>query len=188
MAREISDKQLAANRRNAKRSIKSGDACGPRTPEGKERARFNALKPCPGLRSGNGLLARSVVVPTRDGPENRKQFERLLTQLRDKLNPDGILEEMLVEKIAVAYWRLRRALRAEAGEINDNLCYARDYQIQTHPGTLALPSRGDTLKIVRYETAIERQLHRAIDQLRSLQKDRRSLNPLPPEEPPGDEN
>ena len=52
-----------------------------------------------------------MVVPTRDGPENRKQFERLLTQLRDKLNPDGILEEMLVEKIAVAYWRLRRALR-----------------------------------------------------------------------------
>ncbi len=111
MAREISDKQLAANRRNARRSIKSGDACGPRTPEGKERARFNALRPCPGLRSGNGLLARSVVVSTRDGPENRKQFERLLTQLRDKLNPDGILEEMLVEKIAVAYWRLRRALR-----------------------------------------------------------------------------
>ena len=103
MAREISDKQLAANRRNAKRSIKSGDACGPRTPEGKERAKFNALR--------HGLLARSVVVPTRDGPENRKQFERLLTQLRDKLNPDGILEEMLVEKIAVAYWRLRRALR-----------------------------------------------------------------------------
>ena len=179
MAREISDKQLVANRRNARRSIKSGDACGPRTPEGKERARFNALK--------HGLLARSVVVPTRDGPENRKQFERLLTQLRDKLNPDGILEEMLVEKIAVAYWRLRRALRAEAGEINDNLCYARDYRLQTHPGTLALPSRCVTLK-VRYETAIERQLHRAIDQLRSLQKDRRSLNPLPPEEPPIDEN
>ena len=105
MAREISDKQLAANRRNAKRST------GPRTPVGKEHARFNALRPCPGLRSGNGLLARSVVVSTRDGPENRKQFERLLTQLRDKLNPDGILEEMLVEKIAVAYWRLRRALR-----------------------------------------------------------------------------
>ena len=182
MAREISDKQLAANRRNAKSST------GPRTPEGKERARFNALRPCPGLRSGNGLLARSVVVPTRDGPENRKQFERLLTQLRDKLSPDGILEEMLVEKIAVAYWRLRRALRAEAGEIDDNLCHARDYRLQTHPGTLALPSRADTLKIVRYETAIERQLHRAIDQLRSLQKDRRSLNPLPPEEPPIDEN
>ena len=180
MAREISDKQLVANRRNAKRSIKSGDACGPRTPEGKERARFNALR--------HGLLARSVVIPTRDGPENRKQFERLLTQLRDKLNPDGILEEMLVEKIAVAYWRLRRALRAEAGEIDDNLCHARDYRLQTHPGTLALPSRGDTLKIVRYETAIERQLHRAIDQLRSLQKDRRSLNPPPPEEPPIDEN
>jgi len=174
MAREISDKQLVANRRNARHST------GPRTPEGKERAKFNALK--------HGLLARSVVVPTHDGPENRKQFERLLTQLRDKLNPDGILEEMLVEKIAVAYWRLRRALRAEAGEINDNLCYARDYRLQTHPGTLALPSRGVTLKIVRYETAIERQLHRAIDQLRSLQKDRRSLNPLLPEEPPIDEN
>jgi len=66
MAPEIIDKQLAANRRNATRST------GPRTPEGKARVKWNALK--------HGLLARSVVVPLKGGPENRRQFKALLEQ------------------------------------------------------------------------------------------------------------
>ncbi len=135
MAREISNKQLAANRRNARRST------GPRTPEGKERVKWNALK--------HGLLAKSVVVPNRHGLENRSQFESLLTHLHDELKPVGILEEMLVEKIAVAYWRLRRALRAEVGNISDNVRNSRRYSLPFHPGTLTLPSRDDTNKIMR---------------------------------------
>ena len=98
MAPEISDKQLAANRRNATRST------GPRTPEGKARVKWNALK--------HGLLARSVVVPLKGGPENRRQFKALLEQLHDELNPVGMLEEMLVEQIAVAYWRRRPPRRS----------------------------------------------------------------------------
>lgn len=35
--------------------------------------------------------------------------------------PVGVLEEMLVEKIAVCYWRLRRVLRCEIGEIRKEL-------------------------------------------------------------------
>jgi len=40
-----------------------------------------------------------------------------LAQLGKSLGPRGVLEEMLVEDIAVCYWRRRRALRCEAGEI-----------------------------------------------------------------------
>ncbi|MFH1372760.1 MAG: hypothetical protein ABII79_03070 [bacterium] len=173
MAPEISEKQLAANRRNARRST------GPRTPEGKERVKWNALK--------HGLLAESVVVPNRHGLEKRNQFESLLAQLHDELNPVGMLEEMQVEKIAVAYWRLRRALRTEVGEISDNVRNSRRYSLPFHPGTLTLPSRDDTSKIVRYETAIERQLHRAITQLEHLQGVRQPANSQPPEKPPIDE-
>lgn len=43
------EKQIAANRRNALKST------GPRTPEGKARSRWNALK--------HGILAKAVVAP-----------------------------------------------------------------------------------------------------------------------------
>jgi hypothetical protein len=46
-----SDKQVAANRLNAQRST------GPRTPAGKARVSFNALK--------HGLTGREVVLPAR---------------------------------------------------------------------------------------------------------------------------
>jgi hypothetical protein len=167
-----SPKQLEANRRNAQRST------GPRTPAGKERVKFNALR--------HGLLAKSVILPIRSRSEKQNHFDALLAQLIDELKPVGILEDMLVEKIAVSYWRLRRALRAEAGEICDNIRDSRRYQFTDHPATLALPSSRDTLKIVRYQNAIERQLHRAIKELRSLQEHRCLSNSQPSETPPID--
>jgi len=173
-------KQLEANRCNAQRSTKSGDACGPRTSAGKARVKFNALK--------HGLLAKSVILPIRSRSEKQSHFDALLAQLIEELKPVGILEDMLVEKIAVSYWRLRRALRAEAGEITDNIRDFRRYRFDTNPATLALPSSSDTLKIVRYQNAIERQLHRAITQLQRLQEHRCLSHPDPSETPPIDPN
>ncbi len=103
----VSLKQRAANRRNARRST------GPRTVAGKRRARWNALK--------HGLLAAEAVIPAGDGRERRQQLELLHGQLRRDLRPANALEEMLVEKIAVCYWRLRRLLRYETGEIRKRL-------------------------------------------------------------------
>jgi hypothetical protein len=169
-----SPKQLEANKRNAQRST------GPRTPAGKARVKFNALK--------HGLLAKSVILPIRSRSEKRSRFDALLAQLIEELKPVGILEDMLVEKIAVSYWRLRRSLRAEAGEICDNVRSFRRYPYDTDPATLALPSSHDTLKIVRYQNAIERQLHRAIRELQRLQETRCLSHPQPTETPPIDQN
>ncbi len=172
MATKISQKQLEANRRNAQLST------GPKTPEGKQRVKWNALK--------HGLLAKSVVIPARDGFENRYEFESLLRKLHHELKPIGILEEMLVEKIAVAYWRLRRAVRAESGEIRDRISNRKSIErihrkfseppLNYDPNTLALPTESVTDKIVRYETSIERRLHKAIEQLELLQYRRRRKN------------
>ena len=108
---QISLRKLQANRENALQST------GPRTPEGKQKVRWNALQ--------HGLLAQEVVIPTGPGQEDDAEFEHLLVALRDDLQPCGALEEILVEKIAVCYWRLRRVLRAENGEIRSNLQDAR---------------------------------------------------------------
>ncbi|MBI3895518.1 MAG: hypothetical protein HY313_06270 [Acidobacteria bacterium] len=61
------------------------------------------------------------MIQAGDGKENKAAFQRLLAELQEHLQPVGPLEEMLVEKIAVSYWRLRRVLRCESGEIRQYL-------------------------------------------------------------------
>ena len=107
MENKTSQKKIESNRRNARKST------GPKTLEGKSAVRFNALK--------HGILAKEVVIGFGGGNESRVKFTELLTQLRQELQPEGILEEMQVEKIATCYWRLRRAQRAEVGEIRKDL-------------------------------------------------------------------
>lgn len=100
----ISPRKLAANQENARRST------GPRTPEGKEKVRLNAVR--------HGLLAKEVIVPIGDEQDNRSKFERLWNDLWQHYAPVGPVEEMLVEMIAICYWRLRRATRAEVGQLS----------------------------------------------------------------------
>ena len=181
---QCSKEQLQSNRRNCRLST------GPKTPEGKNKVRWNALKHC--------LLAKSVVIPAAGSPENRTEFFSLLEQLQSQLPPVGILEEMLVEKIAVAYWRLRRAVKAEAGEIGEQLEHWRQLQNRRlfpddspsrrrfHTSSLAIPSADDMNKILRYETTIGKSLNDAINQLKQLQKQRQQEKTLAPDEVSGD--
>jgi hypothetical protein len=87
--------------------VRSGT--GPRSPMGKERSRGNALK--------HGLFAKVVLL----SHESRAHFASLLLGLRRDLNPEGMLEEVLVEKIAMSLWRYRRFLQAESGEVRNNI-------------------------------------------------------------------
>ena len=137
--KEVSLRKVQANRRNALRST------GPKTLEGKRFVRWNALK--------HGLLAREVVLPARECVENDAEFRNLLGHLRHDLQPSGVLEEILVEKIAVCYWRLRRVLRSETGEIRSGRAeafkqvsssLARDVQFAQQPDA---PRRPDQLRL-----------------------------------------
>jgi len=106
-----SEKQLRANRKNAQKG-------GVKTPEGRAIVKYNALK--------HGLLANEAVVTVGEGAENPDEFNGLLADLKAQLKPEGTLEEMLVEKIAAAYWRLRRAYTYEVGLIRKRLDTATD--------------------------------------------------------------
>jgi len=97
----LTQKTLAANRLNAKRST------GPRTERGKNYSKFNAVI--------TGLFARHVVIPLCDGEGSEEQFARLLADLQQEFQPEGPLEEFYVGKIAKSMWRLRRATCAEKG-------------------------------------------------------------------------
>jgi hypothetical protein len=103
MRKTMSPKQLVANRRNAQKST------GPKTANGKAVSKLNALK--------HGILSREVLVRGKHARESAREFRTLHAQFRQHLNPVGPVEEMLVDQIVTAHWRLRRALKAESGEI-----------------------------------------------------------------------
>lgn len=111
----VSEKQLKANRRNAKKG-------GVKTAEGKAIVKHNSLK--------HGLLAKEIVVDTGEGTESREEFDALISDLKDQFKPVGSVEEIFVEKVAVAYWRLRRAHRYEVGLIRDKLDTITDSHYQ----------------------------------------------------------
>lgn len=78
---------------------------GPRTSAGKERSKHNALK--------HGIFANAVLLRN----ESRTEFDSILNRFRDDRQPQGMLEELFVEKLATISWRYRRLLLAEAAEI-----------------------------------------------------------------------
>ena len=53
------------------------------------------------------------------GNESRAEYESVLDGLREDLQPEGMLETMLVENLAAVIWRIRRSLRAESAVIDD---------------------------------------------------------------------
>ena len=53
--------------------------------------------------------------------ESQVDYDSLVTSLRNACQPNGTLEEILVEKLAAILWRYRRLITAESGEIAENL-------------------------------------------------------------------
>src|SRR5438876_3111604 len=98
-----SKRQLAANRRNAKKST------GPRTPEGRAAVRLNGVK--------HGLQAETLILPG----EKESDFTDLLQSFDAEHQPTGPLEEALVRRLALAVWRQNRLYHFEAGFIAASL-------------------------------------------------------------------
>src|SRR5271165_281522 len=92
--------QMLANARNAQKST------GPRTKEGKKKAKYNALK--------HGLRCDLDVIPG----ESPEQWEAELQQWQATWHPQDVTTMRLVEKAARCSWRLARAFRAENAHIS----------------------------------------------------------------------
>ena len=88
--------QIAANRLNAQKST------GPRTPEGKEASRLNALK--------HGLDSASIVIPGEDSAA----YEALAADYDDEFDPQSAVERFQVDTLIRCDWQRRRLQRVEA--------------------------------------------------------------------------
>lgn len=95
---ELSQKQLEANRQNAKLG-------GVKTKEGKAVSRYNALK--------HGLLSKEVLLKRED----EQSLIELGKNLRTELKPETELELLLIDRIVANFWRLRRAMKIEKREV-----------------------------------------------------------------------
>ena len=78
---------------------------GPRTHRGKHKVRYNAMK--------HGIFSEGILI----GRESKAEFNSLFAGLSEQFKPEGVLEELLVQKLCSTLWRQRRLLRAECAEI-----------------------------------------------------------------------
>jgi hypothetical protein len=94
-----SQARIISNQKNAKRSS------GPKTPEGKERSKMNALK--------HGLRAETILLPT----ENADEFDDMLAEFMDEWKPPTGTRRQLVRRTVETAWRLNRCVRIEASAL-----------------------------------------------------------------------
>jgi hypothetical protein len=79
---------------------------GPATQEGKEVVRWNATR--------HGIRSPAPVVP---GVEKAEDWELHLAGTLESLSPEGHLETVLAERVALLSWRLHRVVRYETENI-----------------------------------------------------------------------
>jgi len=157
-------------------------ATGPRTALGKARSRYNAMK--------HGIFSNAVLLIG----ESRHEFDSLLDGLRESFQPEGTLEEVLVEKLATLLWRYRRCIVTETIEIDKT----SETEVQSKPSRFpqtqaavrsekskpeklqgCVPISGRIHFLIRYETSIERAFDRTLSQLERLQRIRLGQPVLP---------
>lgn len=136
--RAISPRKLAANRANALRST------GPKTSEGKEKSKLNAVK--------HGLTAPYFPALIPAGTAETEQFETVRADLHDHYQPVGPTEELMLEKLTAEYLRYRRLVEREQVLCEHNRPY--------------FPDIGN--KLARYQTAINRRAYEAMRELERL--------------------
>lgn len=152
--------QIEVNRRNAQMST------GPVTPEGKAIVSQNATK--------HGIMSRKFVITTGDGRESPEEWKELLTGLVEYWQPKGTMQELLVEKIAINYWRLYRLVRYETGKIRESVDNPVPNALSTPEIRVmanAVPA-GQIDNICKYETMLERSIERNVKLLRELHGER----------------
>ena len=156
-----SERQLAANRANAKKST------GPRTSAGKQRTAQNAIR--------HGLLAQAVVLPG----ESLERFSHLLSEMHDQFQPQSPVEFALIETMVVSRWRQMRLWAIEKANLVKELD-RQDALVGTNgqdPATkvaIAFTSLGDKTRsldiMLRYEVRFDRLYNRALDRLLLFKK------------------
>ncbi len=161
-----SEARIAANRRNAQLST------GPKTPEGKEQSRRNALK--------HGLTGAGVVLPEKDAAEVDRKAEAYAREL----DASGEVGRDLARRAALNAVRMDRAADQQTATLSERVRRAEAEfvapagvsaeeaaRLRAEAGRRAMfdPSKEATLAR-KYEAAAERAYFRCLKELRELRE------------------
>lgn len=159
------------NKNNNANSFEENYKGGPKTEEGKELVKHNALK--------HGILSKEVVLKT----ESQEEYETLNKSVIDELKPEGEVENILVDRISSNIWRIKRVLRVERNLMEwEDERHKDDYELSkenligyhnsktqiTREGAKKMIDNKAIERILRYEVTIERSLFKAIEALKSI--------------------
>jgi hypothetical protein len=128
---------------------------GPRTAEGKQRSRLNAMK--------YGVTGQLVVIPEED----LELYESHKKSFQAEYQPHGATEENLVQALADVSWRLNRVALLESNLLS----------ISYTPRDLVdgmLDQAKALANLSLHSQRLSRQFERTVIQLRDLQKTRRA--------------
>jgi hypothetical protein len=144
----ISEKQQQANRQNAQKST------GPKTPEGREAVRFNALTY--GLRTRETILER----------ENAREYSELWDELDAEWQPHTRTDRIYLETMVTSQWLLKRIAESEQ-------------QIYTIAN---VEHRFKMLAYVyKMRAQLERSFRTAVADMQQSQKERKAVQTQPPQ-------
>jgi hypothetical protein len=158
MPKSVTNKQLVANRQNAKLG-------GVKTDEGKAISKLNALK--------HGILSREVLLADED-EETLIEFGK---RIRCELKAAGEIEMLLADRIIANMWRLRRVLVVERNTMEWQANHqGLDFDLGSETEGQAERKKNKNMidnpsieRILRYEIAIERSLYKALHELQRIQ-------------------
>jgi hypothetical protein len=139
-AKATSEKKCRANQENGRKSR------GPKTVRGKNHSRWNSFQ--------HGFFAKDLSIVKGKHLPDYEDFVKLHDALREELNPQSITEELVVENLAVNYWRRARSLKYE-------------FEFTEHAYAFENCARGLST-LVRYQTAVGRELAEADDAIKQM--------------------
>lgn len=144
-------------------------ATGPRTAAGKAKSSRNATK--------HGLTAELVLAPG----ERLAVFTAFTEAMTASLMPVGEVEALLVERVSLCAWRLRRVSRLEAAyaitnaerhieKLSEGRAWGTEgLSSQGVEGTYVENQASVLVNLSRYEAALERSMYRALHELQRAQ-------------------
>ncbi len=155
-------KQVIANQLNSLKST------GPKSEEGKQTVGANAMI--------HGLRSSRVVLKT----EEESEFLLLRQAVWAELKPANAVEDILVERIVLATWRLRRVMTIEVGMLNPRKREIWDSPMEEKDESQGPHQRfrgsAQSLGVLnRYEMSLERSLFKSLHELQRLQAQRMGL-------------
>jgi hypothetical protein len=159
----VADHRAAVNRANAQHST------GPRTEAGKQRSSLNALR--------HGLTGHVIVLPSEDHAAYDTHAKRFF----DDLQPQGALEQQLVQSLSDTSWRLNRIAALETNLLTlgmtEQSAAINTAEPEVHAALAAAASLREQARALSnlsmHEHRLSRQFERTLNQLREIQSERR---------------